>query len=272
MPTQTTAPVLAPNRSASTLLRPAIHAWAMERPFVVAAGLDRGMTVLDVGCGDGAVTRFLAGEVGPRGKVIALDVDEATITAQQAADADRKGVAITWTCASAYDTGLEDASVDFVVARHLFQQLTDPARALRELQRVLKPGGSICLVDDHDGLLWIHPEPNGHAAFVARVHEQQRLRGGDREIGRKLAGHVSEAGFDDVHTDVHVYDTGRLPTDLFVALAIEPMTSLFPSHGAEEARVAVEACREALSTGTAHGSAGFYATYARKAQDVVAPR
>jgi ubiquinone/menaquinone biosynthesis C-methylase UbiE len=263
--TQTSSPVVAPNRAATTLLRPAIHAWAMERPFVVAAGLDRGTTVLDVGCGDGAVTRLLAAEVGPRGRVIALDVDEAAIARGRDADADRHGASVTWTCASAYDTGLDDASVDFVLARHLFQHLTDPARALRELHRVLKPGGSVCVLEGHDGLIWIHPEPNGHAAFLSRAAEQQRLRGGDREIGRKLAAYLTETGFADVRSDVHVYDTGRLPPELFVALALEPMVALFPGRGAIEAAASVEACRDALSCGTAHGSAGFYATYARKA-------
>lgn len=260
---QNTTPLRTSNRP-HLLFMPEVHGWAMERPFVVAAGLTEGMTVLDLGCGDGTRTRLLAAEVGPEGKVIGVDVDEAAIERAKAADADNEGVALEWTSASAYDTGLDDASVDFVIARHIFQHLTDPERALDEISRVLKPGGRICVLDTHDALLWLQPEPDGHAAFMARAAEQQRLRGGDREIGRKLAGLLAGAGFDDVRTDVHVFDTGSLPAELFTALALDPMKAIFPGKDGQMAAAHIGRCADALSDEAAHGSAGFYATVAAK--------
>lgn len=260
-PSLTLSSNAAPNRARSSLLLPEVHAWAMERPMLVAAGLTKGMTVLDLGCGDGTFTRFLAGEVGPTGAVHGIDTDDVAIALAGAA-ASRSAVPLHYSAASAYDTGLPDDSVDFVFARHLFQALTDPARALDEIRRVLKPGGRVCLVDTHDGLLWLDPEPPGHADFMERADAQQRLRGGDRQIGRKLAALLCAARFEDVRTDVSVFDTGRLPVELFVGMALEPLRAVFPGDDAAEADHHLAMCEASLMEG-GHGSAGFYATYAR---------
>lgn len=260
-----TLPRSAPLRHATSLLMPEVHAWAMERPSLIAAGLSRGMTVVDLGCGRGTMTRFVSGEVGPEGKLIGVDVDVAALEEARAATAGRVRVPVSWESASAYDTGLDDASVDMVIARHLFQNLTDPARALAEISRILKPGGRVCLLDAHDGLLWLQPQPAGHAEFMARAQAQQRMRGGDREIGRKLAALLYDASFSDVRADVHVFDTSRMPVDLFVELALVPVLNAFPGDDSDEAHKHLEACRTALSGPRAHGSAGFYATFARKA-------
>ena len=260
----TPTPNASSNRNNHALLRPDVHAWAMERPLVMGAGLTRGMTVVDLGCGDGTFTRFLAGEVGTEGEVIALDVDSERIAACEKGDNGRASKRVSWRAASAYDTGLDDNSVDFVFARHLFQHLTDPARALAEAHRILKPGGTICLLDTHDGLLWLQPAPEGHDAFMARAAEQQRLRGGDREIGRKLSGLLADADFADVWNDVHVYDTGRLPAELFMHIAIEPLRAVFPGDDAADADAHLKACQMSLLYGESHGSAGFYATHAKK--------
>lgn len=251
-------------RTTPYLARPEVHAWAMERPFVTAAGLSAGMTVVDLGCGDGSRTLFFRAQVGPTGAVIGIDVDADLIDTARARELDSGADPVRYEVASAYDTGLDDASVDVVVARHLFQHLTDPARALAEVARILKPGGRVVLLDTHDGLLCLHPEPAGHADFMRRAAEHQRLRGGDREAGRKLAGRLAEAGFHDVCTDVHVFDTGRLPTDLFVGLALTPLLAVFEGDASSDAEAHLEACRDALASGDAHGSAGFYATWAVK--------
>ena len=73
------------------------------------------------------------------------------------------------------------------------------------------------------------------------------------------------SGFADVRADVQVFDTGRMPVDLFVELALVPLLNAFPGDDGQDAQKHVEACRAALSGERAHGSAGFYATFARKA-------
>jgi hypothetical protein len=57
----------------------------------------------------------------------------------------------------------------------------------------------------------------------------------------------------------------HLERDLFVELALVPLLNAFPGDDSDDARKHVETCRVALSGERAHGSAGFYATFARKA-------
>ncbi len=244
-------------------LSPAIsYAWAMARPSLIAAGLRPGASVVDLGCGDGAWTRLLASEVGGSGVVFGLDADPDCIAAAEASQAPHGS--ILFEAASAYDTGLPDDAVDIVFARHLFQHLGEPDRALREIYRLLRPGGTLCLLEPHDSMLWLHPEPAGHAAFVARAHELHRLRGGDRDVSRKLGGRVSAAGFSDVHTEVHVMDTGTLPPEVFAELALTPLAAPFQGDEAHVARAHLNLCLSALDAGPTHGTAGVVAVWATR--------
>ena len=246
------------------LLMPEVHAWAMERPTLVAAGLARGMTAVDLGCGDGSTTRFLAGEVGREGRVIGLDADSEAI-ARASERSGRSAVPVQFHTASAYVTELEDSSVDFVLARHVFSALGRPEDALAEIHRILKPGGTFCALDPHDGLLWIEPTPAGHTEFMERAAEEQALVGGDRAVGQRLPTLAETTGFEAVHHDVMVFDSGALGAPLFTALALKPVAdSLGQSHAAA-AEQHVHACLAALEWPQGHGSAGFYVTTGRKA-------
>ncbi len=87
--------------------------------------------MLVVGCGDGVEAAILAHELGAR--VIGIDVVDAFHEiASQAADL-RLG--------DATDLEFEDDSFDFVFSYHALEHISDPDRALREIHRVLRPGG-----------------------------------------------------------------------------------------------------------------------------------
>lgn len=249
--------LLAPNREPS---RGLVHAWAMERPSLIAAGLRPGATVVELGCGDGTWTRKLAEEVGPDGAVFAFDADEALVDAAR-----RAGGPALYETGSAYDTGLPDASVDLVVARHLFAHLGDPGRALAEIARILKPGGAVCLLEAHDTMLWLHPEPPGHADFVSRARALQALRGGDRDAALRLPGLLQAAGYADVRSEVQLLDTALLAVDAFVDLALAPLADLFVGDDEAFAADHVATCAARLDAGDAHGTAGFVATWALRA-------
>jgi 2-polyprenyl-6-hydroxyphenyl methylase / 3-demethylubiquinone-9 3-methyltransferase len=89
---------------------------------------------LDVGCGGGYVSELLA----KRGaKVIAFDLAKGAVRAGK----QKLGDKIAWLCASATEIPLKDESVDVVVNTDVLVHLTDPLPCLREMSRVLKPGG-----------------------------------------------------------------------------------------------------------------------------------
>jgi SAM-dependent methyltransferase len=90
-----------------------------------------------------------------------------------------------------------DGSFDLVFMREVIQFVPEPVAALREVFRVLRPGGFACVGDSDDQLRISWPPP--HPALVRlidAVAAVQHNRGGDRESGRKLTSYLRAAGFD----------------------------------------------------------------------------
>lgn len=102
-----------------------------------------GERVLDVACGTGVVTRLAAEHVGPDGAVVGLDPNPAMLAvARTAAPA---GAGIEWRQAPAESMPLPDAGFDLVLCQMGLQFMEDGAAALKEMCRVLAPGGRLAL-------------------------------------------------------------------------------------------------------------------------------
>ncbi len=111
-------------------------------------GVGPGSWVLDVGCGVGVDTIPLAQIVGPTGKVVGIDIDEATIAEAQRR-AEEAGVS-AWTehrVADAAHIPFDDDTFDACHSERLFMHLTNPDEILDEIIRVTKPGGRIVTID-----------------------------------------------------------------------------------------------------------------------------
>jgi len=117
---------------------------ALFRPFAGAvadaAGIAAGQRVLDVACGTGALTRTVAARVGTGGQVLGLDANP-----EMLAVARRLDPTIEWLDGRAEALPLPDASVDAVVSQFGLMFFDDRVQALREMRRVLRPGGRIAV-------------------------------------------------------------------------------------------------------------------------------
>ncbi len=118
---------------------------AIGRPvatrLIEAADLRPGERVLDVACGTGIVTRLAADRVGREGSVAGLDPNPAMLAvAREAAPAEAP---IAWHNAPAEDIPLEDERFDVVLCGMGLQFFSDRAAGLREMHRVLAPGGRL---------------------------------------------------------------------------------------------------------------------------------
>ncbi|MFD6908049.1 class I SAM-dependent methyltransferase [Streptomyces sp. NPDC060077] len=121
---------------------------------VAALGLREGDRVLDAGCGTGRALPPLRAAVGPTGVVLGADLTAAMLRAAARAGRDRAGTLLLTDVAA---LPLRSSSLDAVFAAGLIAHLPDPAGNLREIARVVRPGGVLALF-----------HPIGRAALAAR--------------------------------------------------------------------------------------------------------
>ena len=108
------------------------------------AGVQEGERVLDVACGTGNVTRQAAVRVGASGAISALDLNPAMLAvARETAVPDAP--VIDWRHGSAQSLPFANASFEVVLCQQGLQFFPDPVGALREMRRVLEPGGRVAL-------------------------------------------------------------------------------------------------------------------------------
>jgi SAM-dependent methyltransferase len=156
-----------------------------------------GSTVLEAGCGVGAQTVILATN-SPGTRITSVDISPESI-----AQADRllgtRGITnVSLRVADIFDLPFEDGEFDHVFVCFLLEHLTDPEGALERLKRVLRPGGSVTVIEgDHGSAFFNPPSESADRAIGCLVESQARL-GGDSLIGRRLYPLLVEAGLKDV--------------------------------------------------------------------------
>lgn len=177
--------------------------WPKEGRNLHWLGLRDGMNILEPGSGPGFVTELLLTDF-PASHVTALDIDPILNERAAAYLGNRFGERLTMVHGSITGSELPADSFDFAYARLIFQHLPDPAAAVREMYRVLKPGGRF-IVYDVDSSLKPIIEPEGEPEVMAiyeKMDQQQRERGGNRAIGRKLWRLLAGAGFQNPDLEV----------------------------------------------------------------------
>lgn len=105
-----------------------------------AAGTKPGERVLDVACGTGVLACAAAERVGMHGAVVGLDPNEEMLVVAR-----RKSARVEWKIGRAESLPFPDASFDRVVSQFGFMFFEDRPAALREMTRVLRPGGRLAL-------------------------------------------------------------------------------------------------------------------------------
>ncbi len=194
-----------------------------------------GSRVLEAGCGVGAQTVTLARR-SPDASITSID-----ISAQSVAEASRRAEAagltnVTFATADILDVPFAEASFDHVFVCFVLEHLPAPLDALRALARVLRPGGSLTVIEGDHGSASFHPETAAARAAIACQIDLQRSAGGNANIGRQLFPLVRAAGFDDVQVSPRlVYVDGSRP-DLIDAFTRKTFTAMIA--GVREAAIA----------------------------------
>ncbi len=165
-----------------------------------AAGLAPGMTVVDVGCGIGTVTRQIAEVVGRAGRVTGIDAssEQIEVSRRECRDLERVGFMV----ASAYDTGLPSSTYDFAYCRFVLCHLERPAEALAEMARLVKPGGVLLCEDQEASTLASFPPTQAYESSARKAVELGFKRGVDLDLGRRLPGLVRDLGLSGVQVAI----------------------------------------------------------------------
>lgn len=156
-------------------------------------------TIVDMGCGPGIYLSLLnkIDETNDR-KLLGMDISDELITYSQFAH--RR---LDWKVGSVYDILLESGSVDIVHCSFLFIHLVNPFLALKELCRILSPGGILYISDANDGTF------EGPAEIKELVDAHNEIYEGNRNVMSSIKTLAEKAGFVLVQSDnLKVDNTG----------------------------------------------------------------
>jgi ubiquinone/menaquinone biosynthesis C-methylase UbiE len=184
---------------------------ASTRRVLLEAGLKPGMRVLDMACGVGTVTCWIAGQVGETGSVVAADVSPDQLAVARATWSACEGLPpVEYIEASAYETGLPAESFDLVHTRLLLCHLTRPEDAIREFYRLLKPGGVFVCHDLYLSGTLSMPPRRAWTRSIEVAHALGKSIGVDYDSGLKLPMRMLDTAFrsPEVSFDTPVYMRG----------------------------------------------------------------
>jgi SAM-dependent methyltransferase len=167
------------------------------------AGLKDGMQVVDLGCGTGTISCAIA-KTHPHAYIRGIDRSHHLLNTARQLQEQQHLPNLEFIQGDADALNLPNASIDFAYARLLFQHLAEPLLALKEIARVLKLGGKVCVVDVADNWFTLNPEPIAFAKLREHLGDIQASLGGDTQVGYKLGGYLAEAGFSQIETKVEV--------------------------------------------------------------------
>ena len=138
--------------------------------IIERSGIRAGMTVLELGCGSGAYTTYMARAVGEGGRLYAVDIQQAMLhqlerKLSRGENEDIRNVELKEE--SAYGLPFAGSSIDLVCMVTVLMEIPDRGRALSEVKRVLRPGGILAVTE-------FFPDPDYPLrAMVVKIGERE---------------------------------------------------------------------------------------------------
>lgn len=165
-----------------------------------------GNHVLDAPCGDGYYTRLLAERLGSSGQVVGVDLEEEALAR---ASGDTPPL-VEWVRADATALPFDDDSFDLAWCAQSLISLPDPVAALRELGRVVRPGGTVAILEEDSFHQLLLPWPIELELVIQeairRIAPRTYGKAGKLYVGRRLGKLLRAAGLKSDRKTTYAWD------------------------------------------------------------------
>ena len=231
---------------------------AMMNEYFAAMGIHSVKRVLDLGCGTGVAARAIAGSPAFSGQVIGIDLSP-FLTAEAARLAALESLAgkIEFRVGNSQDLDLPDGSFDAAIAHTLVSHVPDPLSVLKELHRVVRPGGMVGIFDgDYASLTFGSADPaqgkTDDETIIDAIVTNPRVM-------RQMPELLREARLELVASFAYVVaDVGKAD---FWASAVQSFVRLLPKAGAMSdaaARTWADGMTRRSEEGIFFGASNYY--------------
>jgi ubiquinone/menaquinone biosynthesis C-methylase UbiE len=156
-----------------------------------------GSTVLEAGCGVGAQTVTLARR-SPGARIVSVDIAADSLAAARAKVEAAGFSNVSFQQADIFALPFEPASFDHVFVCFVLEHLSRPLEALERLKPLVKPGGTVTVIEGDHGSTYFHPDSAAAYDAIRCQVELQRVAGGNANIGRELYPLLRQAGLRNV--------------------------------------------------------------------------
>lgn len=234
------------------------------------AGIQSGMRVLDLGCGQGDVSLIAASMVGPKGKVIGVDRSEVALSVAQGRAVDAGYGHVSFLPADLNDFRPPQQHFDAVVGRRVLMYLSNPAQTLERAALCLVSNG-VTAFQEHDGSMvpaCATPFPL-HEQVTRWVWETVEKEGANRAMGFTLPSVFAAAGFTLEGLHVEAIPTIKTKPSAIGSIVRAMLPRIVAQGVATEAEIALETLDQRLederqSTDSVFISDIVFAAWARK--------
>lgn len=176
--------------------------WPKELKRYKESGLCDGMRIVELGTGPGFMMEKLLEEF-PQSTLTGVEIDPLLVSYAREKFASLEAGRCSIKEGSIMATGFQEHTFDFAITRLVLEHLPDPIGAVREVLRIVKPGGKAVFVDNDFELHTLaYPHVPELRDFYDAYCQARYAEGGRPRIGRELPMILKEAGFSEIDFEI----------------------------------------------------------------------
>jgi len=193
-----------------TLAAQARAIWPQEKHFLRRIFTRTDLEVLDVGCGTGEISSRLLKEFSPR-QIIGFDLSEVNLRRARERFGTPEYEGLSFQNGNATAMPFDNNRFDVALCRHMLQAVPEPIAVIREMIRVVKPGGWLYFLAEDYGMLYFHPTRYDTDEFWREyVWKAAEGAGSNLRQGRTMPAVLSSLKCADIEVDYVCIDTLRV--------------------------------------------------------------